>query len=89
MPVTTTVRPARPDLPRAKVRYVVYRLSGNSWRLAATRDVTIDASGRAPIEIQLGVGRWYIRSQALPTSANANSTWSPVEWYEVVPLTPD
>ena len=32
-------------------------------------------------------GKWYVRSIARPTTVNANSVWSPVEWYEVVPLT--
>ena len=86
---TTTVRPARVDLPRATVRYVVYRLSGNAWRLAVSRDVLTDANGLATVEILLGVGRWYVRSQALPTAANANSAWSPPEWYEVLPLAAD
>lgn len=81
---TTTVRPARPELPRATVTFVVYRLVGRTWTQAASQDVTIDANGLASVNITFGQsGKWYVRSIARPTSANANSVWSPVERYDV------
>jgi hypothetical protein len=81
---TTTVRPNRPELPRAVVRYVVYEFYGRTWRLVSTRDVAVDANGQARTTVTFtSPTRWYVRSQALPTSANANSVWSPVELYYV------
>lgn len=81
---TTTVRPARPELPRATVTFVVYRLIGRTWILSATRDVVIDANGLAAVDVTFSSpGKWYVRSIARPTTANANSVWSPVERYDV------
>ena len=81
---TTTVRPSRPELPRAIVRYVVYEFFGSAWRLVSTRDIPVDANGLASTVVTFtSPTRWYVRSQALPTSANANSVWSPVEQYFV------
>ncbi|MBM4408184.1 MAG: hypothetical protein FJ038_06230 [Chloroflexi bacterium] len=81
---TTTVRPARPELPRAIVTFVAYRLIGRTWTLVGTRDVLIDASGLAAVDVTFSQpGRWYVRSIARPTTVNANSVWSPVERYDV------
>jgi hypothetical protein len=81
---TTTVRPARPELPRATVTFVVYRLFGRTWTLSATRDVVIDARGLAAVDVTFSSrGKWYVRSIARPTTTNANSVWSPVERYDV------
>lgn len=64
--------------------FVVYRLMGRIWTLAASQNVQIDAAGVASVDITLGqAGQWYVRSIARPTSANANSVWSPVERYDV------
>ena len=86
--LTTTVRPSPVDLPRASVRYAVARRVGGAWQPAGTYDVTADASGRARLELDLAVGTWSVRAQARPTSANANSVWTPLEFYEVVPARP-
>jgi hypothetical protein len=81
---TTTVRPARADLPAAKVTFRFYRLSGGSWTLVTTRDVIIDVFGKAATTFRFtSGGSWYVRSIANPTSYNANSVWSPVERYNV------
>lgn len=81
---TTTVRPARPELPLAKVSFRFYRLSGGSWTLVTTRDVYIDALGKAATTFKFtSGGSWYVRTIANPTSYNANSVWSPVERYNV------
>lgn len=81
---TVTVRPARSELPPATVTFVVYRLIGRTWTLAASRDVVINAAGLAAVDVTFPqAGKWYVRSIARPTSANANSVWSPVERYDV------
>ncbi len=81
---TTTVRPARPELPKTTVSFVVYRLIGRTWTLAATRDVVIDSAGLAAVDVTFSQpGKWYVRSIARPTTVNANSVWSPVERYDV------
>ena len=81
---TTTVRPARPELPAATVSFRFYRLSGGAWTLVTTRDVVIDALGKAVTTFKFtSGGSWYVRTIANPTSYNANSVWSPVERYNV------
>ncbi|HXG39606.1 MAG TPA: hypothetical protein VNJ28_01575, partial [Candidatus Limnocylindrales bacterium] len=81
---TTTVRPSRPELARATVRFVVYRRLATGWRLVTSRDVVADETGVARLRWTFtSVGDWYVRSMALPTPYNANSVWSPVERYEV------
>ncbi len=81
---TTTVRPARADLPPAKVTLAIYRLVGHRWTRLTTRSVYIDAAGRASYAWTFSTsGEWYVRSIANPTAANANSAWSPVERYSV------
>ncbi|MBF8290478.1 MAG: hypothetical protein HW391_1446, partial [Chloroflexi bacterium] len=82
---TTTVRPARPELPKANVTFRFYRLIGGTWTLVTTRDVTIDALGKAATTFTFPTaGSWYVRSIANPIpSYNANSVWSPIERYNV------
>lgn len=83
---TTTVRPARPELPKATVTFRFYRLSGGTWTLVTSRNVVIDAFGKAATTFRFSsAGSWYVRSIANPTpSYNANSVWSlPLERYNV------
>jgi len=82
---TTTVRPARPELPKATVTFRFYRLSGGTWTLVTSRDVVIDSLGKAATTFKFtSGGSWYVRSIANPTpSYNANSVWSPLERYNV------
>ena len=81
---TTTVRPSRPELPKATVRYVFYRYTSGKWTYVTKREVVIDAYGRAILAWKFtSAGRWYVRSVALPTPYNANSVWSQREWYTV------
>lgn len=81
---TATVRPARSELPRATVTFVVYRLIGRTWTLVATRNVMIDSAGLAAVDVTFSrAGKWYVRSIARPTTVNANSVWSPIERYDV------
>jgi len=81
---TTTVRPARPELQPAVVRFELYRRSGSSWVLAQTVNRTIDANGVATWAWTASQsGRFYVRAQAQPTPVNANSFWSPNQFYNV------
>ena len=81
---TTTVRPARSDLVRAKVTFAIYRRISGRWTPFTTRNVYVDDSGRASYTWTFATrGEWYVRSIANPTLANANSAWSPVERYSV------
>jgi hypothetical protein len=80
---TSTVRPDRPDLPTAHVNFVVYRLSGGVWQQVFTTTEAVDSSGIARLDVTFGShASYYVRSQAVPTTLNANSGWSPVERYD-------
>lgn len=80
----TTVRPARPELPAAKVSFLFYRRVGGVWLFVAKRDVYINAVGQAVWTWKFSTrGEWYVRSIANPTPYNANSVWSPLERYSV------
>ena len=76
-----TVRPVRPELEPAHVRFEAYRRSGSSWVLARSVTVVIDAAGVASFTFAFGSGRWYVRAQAQPTPVNANSFWTPSQYY--------
>jgi hypothetical protein len=79
-----TVRPSRPELVPATVRFVFYkRASTGVWVLSGQRDVVINSLGQASTRWAFSVGEWYVRSQARPTVNNANSVWGPVERYSV------
>ena len=82
---TDTVRPARPELPAATVRFVFYRRASDGiWRLYDQRDVVINALGKASTAWDFPVaGEWYVRSQARPTPFNANSVWSGLQRFSV------
>ena len=81
---TTTVRPARPELPKAKVTFRFYRFVSGHWTYVTKRDVYIDSTGRASWTWTFSTrGEWYVRAIANPTPYNANSVWSPVERYSV------
>jgi hypothetical protein len=79
-----TVRPNRPELTPATVRFVFYRrASSGVWALMAIRDVPVNSLGTASTRWTFTVGEWYVRSQARPTPNNANSVWGPLERYSV------
>ncbi len=78
---TVTVRPARPELPPADVRFELYRRSGSSWVLSRSVTVAIDAAGRAAYTFRFDGGSWRVRAQAQPTQVNANSFWTPYQAY--------
>jgi hypothetical protein len=81
---TTTVRPARPELPLPRVTYRVYKLIGRTWTLIITHDVTANSAGLAKLVVSFSAsGKYYVRSFAVPTPFNANSVLSPLERYNV------
>jgi hypothetical protein len=81
---TSIVRPAGTGLPRATVSYVVYRRVGTAWVLYRRISVTGDATGKARLAWRFSLlGSWYVRSAALATTSNAQSTWSAVARYDV------
>ncbi len=81
---TTTVRPARPELVRAKVTFTFTLYQHGRLIYSGKRDVYIDSAGLARWTWKFGTwGDWYVRAVANPTPANANSYWSPIERYYV------
>ncbi|HSW42553.1 MAG TPA: hypothetical protein VLM76_08605 [Patescibacteria group bacterium] len=84
---TTRVRPARPELPLARVTYRFFWRTGrpgSTWALISERTVTADSAGIARTSFRFTrSGQWYVRSRALSTPFNANSLWTPVERYNV------
>jgi hypothetical protein len=81
---TATVRPARPELQKAVVAFQLWRRSGSSWVLAQTTNRTIDSNGVASWSwTASSAGSFYVRAQAQPTPVNANSFWSPSQFYNV------
>ncbi len=81
---TSIVRPAGAGLPRPTVSYVVYRRVGAAWVLYRRITVVGDATGKARLAWRFSLpGSWYVRSTALATTSNAQSTWSLVARYDV------
>jgi hypothetical protein len=81
---TTTVRPARPELAPARVSFYLFKFTSGQWRQVTKRDVVIDSAGLARTTFTFtSSGQYYVRSQANPTTYNANSVLTPVERYSV------
>jgi hypothetical protein len=82
----TTVRPNRPELPQAVARVLVYQLGATGWTQVLNRLVVVDrATGKAALQVTFNTkGKFYVRSQAVPTTVNANSVWSGLVLYTVV-----
>ena len=78
---SVTVRPARPELARANVRFELYQRRGSGWVPAQSATVAIDGAGVAVHTFRFGSGRWRVRAQAQPTQVNANSFWTPYQDY--------
>ncbi len=84
MSFESTVRPSRSDLPTARVEFVVYRLVSGHWTKVLDRVVEADSAGVARLGYTFSTpASYYLRSQALPTTFNANSGWSPIQRYDV------
>ena len=83
MSFESTVRPSRPDLPRARVEFVVYRLIGRRWTKVLDKIVSADAAGVGRLKYTFSAAAsFYVRSEAVPTTSNANSGWSPIQRYD-------
>ncbi len=81
---TTTVRPARPELPKAKVSFTFTLYRSGHVIYSGKRDLYIDSAGLARWTWTFGSrGLWYVRAIANPTTTNANSVWSQIERYYV------
>lgn len=81
---TTTVRPARPELAPSKVSFYLYKRVSGVWTLVSTRNVFIDGAGLARTTWKFASsGQYYVRSQANPTTYNANSIMTGPERYNV------
>ncbi len=79
---TTTVRPARADVPPGNVTYQLYHRVGGRWVLSFARVVGSDSSGRATLTVTWPVGSWYVRASANPTGVNANSVWTAPQFFD-------
>ncbi len=63
--------------------YYFYRFSSGAYRLVTTRNVAVDSAGLARTTFRFtSSGNWYVRSQANPTTYNANSIMT-LEKYRV------
>jgi alpha-tubulin suppressor-like RCC1 family protein len=81
---TARVSPRSPVGTPMVVRFVVYRRVGSAWRLAAERDVTADAYGRARLRWTFSkAGAWYVRASARENASYAASGWSELFRYSV------
>jgi hypothetical protein len=81
---TTTVRPARPELAPSKVSFYLYKRVSGVWTLVSTRNVFINSAGLAKTTYKFAsAGQYYVRSQANPTTYNANSILTGPERYNV------
>jgi hypothetical protein len=83
---TATIRPNRPELPQGIANFKVFQLkSGEGWVEVLNRMVPVNrANGVATLQVTFNTqGRYYVRSQAVPTPLNANSVWSGLARYDV------
>jgi hypothetical protein len=82
----TTIRPSRPDLPQAHANFLVFQLLNGHWTQVVTQTVAVNSAGIATLTVTFSSrGQYYVRSQAIPTTFNANSGLSiPLERYNVV-----
>ncbi len=78
---TTTVRPLLPDLPAARVAFLIYHRHGGVWKLVSQRLRTVDSSGVARLTLKFGgVGAWQVRSKAFPRWAGEQELAPAVSW---------
>jgi hypothetical protein len=81
---SATVGPLDTAGATATVRFVIYRLDGDVWRTAASRDVAADANGRATLRWGFATpGSRYVRAKVLSDTIHAGSAWSPPVRYTV------
>jgi len=81
---TATVRPAGPQLAKARVTFMFVLKRGGAVVTSASRNVYVGASGTATWNWKFNsAGEWFVRAIANPTAANANSVWSQIDQYYV------
>ena len=81
---SATVRPLRPAVDRATVRFEIYRQDSGVWSRAAFRDVAADATGLATLRWTFATtGSRYVRDRALGNAIHVASNWSPPFLYTV------
>jgi hypothetical protein len=74
---TATVSPHEAAGVHPRVRFVISRLEDGVWRTAASRDVTVDASGRATLRWGfLTVGERLVRARVVKDGIYAWGAWS-------------
>jgi hypothetical protein len=77
----TTVRPLLPDLPPARVAFLIYHRVAGTWKLASQRVITVDSAGVARMTLKFGgLGEWYVRSRAFARWAGDPETAPAVAW---------
>ncbi len=79
------VRPTGPNLPRANVLFQIWqKTSSGTWALHTSYTKASDVDGNTYWTVTWSTkGEFYIRAQSQPTSVNANSFWSPNEYYTI------
>jgi hypothetical protein len=84
--ITFTVRaqPVVAYFQRPYIRFSLYHRSSTGWKLAVTRVLTADATGRASWKRTFAVaGDWYVRARVDQTYANSASVLTPISRYRV------
>lgn len=77
----TTVRPLLPDLPPARVAFLVYHRVSGTWKLASQRAITVDSAGVARMTLKFGgFGEWYVRSRTFARWAGEPESAPAVSW---------
>ena len=81
---TVKAQPVVSYVQRPYIEFRLYHLSPSGWRLATTKVLTADASGRASWRRIFAVaGDWYVRARAEPTFSNSYSELTPPARYRV------
>lgn len=77
----TTVRPLLPDLPPARVAFLIYHRVSGTWKLASQRVITVNSVGVARMTLKFGgLGEWHVRSRAFARWAGEPETAPAVAW---------
>lgn len=81
---TATAKPVVSYFQRPSIEFRLYHRSSTGWRLAKSKFVITDASGKASWKPTFAVrGEWYVRARAHPTYANTFSVLTPIARYSV------
>ena len=78
---SATVSPIGPADDGPTVRFEIYREDGGEWRIATSRDVAADATGRASLSWTfVTTGSHYVRAMAPANATHAASAWIPLRY---------